>query len=441
MSGLASLMFEMGYEISGCDMKKILTSKFPFSDEVTKRNIEIFEGHSEDHIDKTLDGVVVTVAAMHENSPAKNEIDKAKKLDIPIILRSEMIGKLMSDPKTIGIAVSGMHGKTTTSTMIALILEEAGYIPTALIGSDVKKWRTNYKKGSVKYFVAEACEYEKQLLDFKPKIEVILNLEKEHLDTYKGGMNDIKQTFNKFIKKLPNDGLLIIWREDGNLMQLASKAKKRGIRVKEVSLKKIWPGLKLKIPGKHMLLDATFAARTCHELGVSNKIILKVLNNFTGATRRFEIKGEKNKITLIDDYGHHPTEILKTIEATKEWMNQKIKENNNQIKQNNKLIVVFQPHQYERTKLFFSDFVKSFEGADKLIITDIYLIAGREPKEAKSDYSKVLVEAIKKNGIDVKYIADYQNVLNELKKIAKSGDVILTIGATDIYKVGEDFLK
>lgn len=433
MSGLASLMLEMGFLISGCDLKQISNNS-----QLLKSKIKVWKGHDQKHITKDLDGIVVTAAALHPNSLAKTEIEKAKELNIPIIKRSEMIGKLMSDPKTTGIAVSGMHGKTTTSTMIALILEEAGYKPTALIGSDVKEWGTNYKKGLNKYFVVEACEYEKQLLDFKPKIEVILNLEKEHLDTYTGGMKDIKQTFNKFIKKLPSEGMLIIWREDSNLMQLASKAKKRGIKVKEVSVRKIWPGLKLKIPGKHILLDATFAARTCHELGVSSKTIKKVLNNFTGAVRRFEVKGKKNGITVIDDYGHHPTEIQKTIEATRDWMNHY--NNNNQLAKN-KLIVVFQPHQYERTKLLFNDFTKSFKSVDVLIITDIYLIAGREPKEAKADFSKQLVNAIYKTGIDAKYAVNFQNVLLKLNKIAKSGDIILTLGATDIYKVGEEFLK
>jgi len=457
MSGLAQLLLAMGNEVTGCDIKKIQVASQHDSRQASGK-IKFFQGHSENHITKDLDGVIVTAAALHDKSPAKEEIKKAEKLDIPIIKRSEMIGKLMGKPGVTGIAVSGMHGKTTVSTMISLILEAAGFDPTCLIGSDVKEWQTNWRLGKtykislgkntseVKetphlggvedcYFVAEACEYERQMLDFRPKILVITNLEAEHLDTYPGGIKDIRQTFGRFIRKLPKDGLLVVWREDQNLMRISQIAKKRGNTVREVSMKKIWPGLKLKVPGKYNLLDATFAARVCHELGVSSKTIQKTLNNFTGSSRRFEIKGEINHITVVDDYGHHPTEIKATIEAAKEYQISKIKY------QKSKLIVVFQPHQYTRTKLLFKDFVTAFKGVDKLIITDIYLISGREPAEARADFSRELVNEIKNQGIDTEYAPTYQDAKLMLKKIAMPGDVIITQGATDIYKVGEDFLK
>ena len=424
MSGLAQLVSDMGNQVSGCDLKKL---------KIKNEKIKIFERHSSDHITEDLDGVVVTAAAMHENSPAKAEINKAKELKIPIIKRSEMIGKLMS--QKIGIAVAGMHGKTTVSAMISLILEKAKLDPVCLIGSNIKEWSTNYRYGKGKYFVAEACEYERQMLDFCPKIEVITNIEEEHLDTYPGGIKEIKQAFKKFIKKLPKDGMLIVWYEDKNLMQLAQVAKKRGNVVREVSINKIWPGLNLKVPGKYNQLDANFAARVAHEIGVDSKTIKETLNNFTGAGRRFEIKGVNNHITVVDDYGHHPTEIKATIEAANEYQKSKVKS------QKSKLIIVFQPHQYVRTKLLFKDFVKAFDGIDKLIITDIYLIAGREPAEARADYSKVLVEEIKKRGIDAEYISNYDSILNKLKEISKPGDLIITQGATDIYKVGEEFLR
>jgi UDP-N-acetylmuramate--alanine ligase len=454
MSGLAQLMFDMGHDISGCDLKKfpnkskIINSKSHTNNlQPATYNLKIYEGHNQDHITKDLDGVIVTVAALHESSPAKEEIEYAKKMGIPIIRLRQMINKLMSKPGIIGITVSGMHGKTTTTTMIALILERAGFDPTALIGSDVKEWGTNYRYGKGKYFVAEACENRRQMLDLNPKIAVITNLEEEHLDTYPGGMKDIKQAFKKFIKKLPKNGLLIVWREDKNLMQLAAVAKKRGNTVREVSLKKLWSGLNLKVPGKHNLLDATFAARVAHEIGVSQKIIKETLNSFTGAARRFEIKGEKNGVTAVDDYGHHPTEIKATIEAAREYIRTNFKFETrstkqilNSNKQNSKLIMVFQPHQYTRTKLLFKDFVSTFDGVDKLIITDIYLIAGREPAEARADFSRELVNEIKKRGIDVMYIHGYDNITKELRKISKPGDLIITQGATDIYKVGEEYL-
>ncbi len=451
MSGLAKLLISYGNFVSGCDLRDLT----PYNLQLTA-----YQGHSPSHITKNLDAVVVTAAAMHKNSPARAEIKRAEELGIKIITRSKLIGQLMNDK--IGIAVTGMHGKTTTTTMIGETLEAAGYDPTVLVGSNVKKWvgnvriQSHFAKASRDdYFVVEACEYERQMLDFRPKIAVILNLEEEHLDTYPKGMTEIKKAFKKFIKLLPKNGLLVVNQDDKNIMSLIKSAK---CKVKRFTIKKPWPGLKMQIPGKHILLDATAAARVCHELGVDHDTIKSTLNNFTGADRRFEIKGKKNGITVIDDYGHHPTEIKATIQAVKEYMNKflisnfqflnesktlnsKFRTSVKTQKPNSRLIVVFQPHQYIRTKLLFKDFVKAFNGVDKLIITDIYLIAGREPKEARADFSKQLVNEIKKQNIDAEYIARYDDIVTKLKKIARAGDIILTLGATNIYQVGEQFLK
>jgi len=441
VQGLGKLLIEGGDEISGCDLKQPT-----FSNRLSTINFQL--GHSENHITKDLDGVIVTVAALHESSPAKNEIEQARKMKIPVIRVRQMINKLMSKPGIIGIAISGMHGKTTTSSMIAAILEKAELEPTVLVGGEVRNIGVNAKLGKGKYFVTEACENERQFLDLHPKIAVITNIEEEHLDTYPGGMKDIKQAFKKFIRSLPEDGLLVVWQEDRNLMSLIKAAK---CKVKRVSINKPWPGLKLKIPGKHILLDATFAARVAHEIGISSKIIRGSLNNYQGAKRRFEIKGAKNGVTVIDDYGHHPTEIKATIEAAREFIHANSKseilnpkQNSKLQTPNSKLIVVFQPHQYLRTKMLFKDFATAFNQADKLLITDIYLIAGREPAEARADFSKDLAEEIKKHGVDVSYIPkgkNYENITSELNKIAKKDDVVLTLGATDIYKVGEEFIK
>jgi UDP-N-acetylmuramate--alanine ligase len=434
MSGLAKLLVSYSHKVSGCDLKNLTSYSLPLTSYV---------GHSPDHITKDLDAVIVTAAAVHTDSPAQKELDRAKELGIKIITRSKLIGQLMNDK--FGIAIAGMHGKTTTTTMIGEILEQAGYDPTVLVGSNVKKWKGNVRipkikdqRSKIKYFVVEACEYERQMLDFRPKIAVILNLEEEHLDTYPGGMPEIKKAFKKFIKLIPKNGLLVLNQDDRNIMSLMKSAQ---CKIKRFTAKKIWPGLNLRVLGKHNLLDATAAARVCHELGVKHEIIKSALNNFVGADRRFEIKGEKNGITVIDDYGHHPTEIKATIQTALEYKEESKNLILNPDKLNSKLIVVFQPHQYTRTKLLFKDFVKSFTGVDKLIISDIYLIAGREPKEARADFSKDLVSAIKKQNIDAEYVSDYAKIAQQLKKIARSGDVILTIGATDIYKVGEEFLK
>ncbi|EKD56798.1 MAG: UDP-N-acetylmuramate-L-alanine ligase [uncultured bacterium] len=490
MSGLANLIAELGHEVSGCDINKLKTEN---------EKLKIIVGHNISHITKDLDGVVVTCAALHPSSPAKEEIEQAKKMGVKIIKRSQLIGLLMSPNNQIskinqmGIAVAGMHGKTTTSSMIAHILTYAKYDPTILVGGEVRNIGASEKLGKGKYLVAEACEYERQFLDFRPKIAVITNIEEEHLDTYTGGIKDIKQTFKKFIKLLPKDGLLVLNQDDKNCMSLMKVAK---CKVKRVTIKKPWPGLKLQMPGKHILLDATLAARVAHEIGIDSKTIKDALNSFIGTKRRFEVKGMKDGVTVVDDYGHHPTEIQATILAAREQLkkfqisntkfsldkletpvgqiNSKSKIPNPKINLkskilNHKLVVVFQPHQYTRTKLLFKDFVKSFDGADKVIISDIYLIAGREPAEARADYSRDLVEAIKKHcnskssvchselvsesknpllseesqcdKCDIKYISRYKDILSELKKTAQKGDLVMTLGATDIYKVGEEFLK
>jgi len=437
MSGLSKLLQELGHEVSGCDFDKL---------KVDNEKLKVYDGHNTNHITKDLDGVVVTSAALHPTSPAKEEIDYAKKIGVKIIKRSQLIGKLMS--QKIGIAIAGMHGKTTTSSMLAHVLIEAGYDPTLLIGGEVRNIGTSERLGRGKYFIAEACEYEKQFLDFYPKIAIITNIEKEHLDTYPGGIKDIKQAFKKFIKLLPKDGLLVLNQDDNNSMSLMKAAK---CKIKRITLRKPWPGLKLQIPGSHILLDATMAARVAHEIGIDSKTIQDALNSFTGVKRRFEIKGEKNGIVVIDDYAHHPTEIQATIKAAKDWQIQKteasIEKQAFSIKSNSKildskLIVVFRPHQYLRTKLLFNDFVKCFDNADKLIIGDIKIIAGRESEDARADFSKDLVEAIIKHNqnIDAKYISKYEDILEDLKKTAKPGDLILTMGATDIYEIGEQFL-
>ncbi len=443
MSGLAKLLISQSHIVSGCDLRDCKIDK-----------MTIFKGHNSEHITKDLDAVVVTSAALHDNSPAKDEIEKARKLGIKIIVRGKLIGQLMNDK--VGIAIAGMHGKTTTTAMVGRILEDAGLNPTVLVGADTREWGGNVRVGkpsaisnqqsannekhiktesrklkAKSYFVAEACEYERQFLYFRPKIAIILNLEEEHLDTYPGGMKEIKQAFKKFIKLLPKNGLLVVNQDDKNLMSLVKAAK---CKVKRFGKNKLWPGLKLKIPGIHNLLDATAAARVGHELGVSNKIIKKTLNNFIGAQRRFEIKGEKNHVLVIDDYGHHPTEIQSTIKATREYLNEQ--------KRKGKLIVVFQPHQFVRTKILFNDFVNAFNDGDYLIVNDVYLIAGREPKEARADLSKDLAQKInEKKKVEAEYISGYDEIVEKLNKTAKPGDTILTIGATDIYKVGEKFLK
>lgn len=414
MSGIAYLLVKQGNRVSGSDLRKC---------SITDGKMHIYQGHDRKHIEKDIDEVVYTIAAKDKNSPGHVEIEEAEKKKIKTITRSKLIGQMMNDKY--GIAVSGMHGKTTVSTMISLILEKAGYDPTCLIGSSVKEWNSNARLGKSKYFVAEACEYERQMLDFRPRVALITNMEEEHLDTYKGGMKDIKQAFKKFVKLLPKDGLLVLCADDKNVAMLKKYAK---CKVKFYSFKKPWPGLKLKLPGRHNIQNATGAARLAHEIGVESKIIKQVLNSFTGAGRRSEIKGEKNKVIVMDDYAHHPTEIRSTLQGIKEKYPDK------------RLLVVYQPHQQQRTKLLFNDFVNAFSDADVIFMNKVYLIAGRE-KETKENLAKKLTEEIAKKGKQVYYCDDYESALRGIYDNVKENDILLTMGATDVYKVGEEFLS
>lgn len=412
MSGIAYLLQKMNNEVSGSDLRKCQI----------EGNIKVYHGHDKNHIKQNIDRVVYTAAASNKSSQGFVELKKARDLGIKTMKRSELLGQLMNNK--FGIAITGMHGKTTVSTMISLILEKAGYDPTCLIGTDVKEWGRNARFGKSKYFVVEACEYERQMLDFRPKVALITNMEEEHLDTYTGGMKDIKHAFKKFVKLLPKEGLLVLCADDPNVAMLKKYAK---CKVKFYSVKKPWLGLKLQVPGEHNLQNATGAARLCHELGVNSDIIKKTLNNFTGAGRRTEIIGKKHGVLVMDDYAHHPTEIKKTLRGIKEKYPDK------------RLVVVYQPHQQQRTKILFDDFVGAFGDADKIIMNKVYLIAGRE-KETKENLAKKLTDEIKKKGKDIKYIRNYDEISDYLVGNIEKNDILLTMGATDIYKLGKKYL-
>ncbi|MCX6807144.1 MAG: UDP-N-acetylmuramate--L-alanine ligase [Candidatus Berkelbacteria bacterium] len=417
MSGLAKILDSSGHQVSGCDLE---------STEFKNSSIKTSQGHNKEHVSRDLDALIIS-AAVTPTSKAWIEVERAKQLGIPVISRSKMIGRLMQEKE--GIAVAGMHGKTTVSAMIAHILEEAGKKPSFLIGGILPKlgnahWTTG------RYFVVEACEYARQFLDFYPKIGVVTNIEEEHLDTYPGGMPEIRRAFKKFTSLIPNSGLLILWEQDPNTPWLSKTAK---CKVKTFSNRKLWPGLNLKIPGKHNLLNATAAARVAHEIGIDHQMIKKALNNFIGVKRRFEIKGEINKILVVDDYGHHPSEIEATLASAREFYPKK------------RIICVYQPHQYTRTKLLFNQFAKSFRNCDLLVMADIYTVPGRDEVVGKPGQEDNLIEdlvkKIKMKGQNnVVLIKNEDQIVDYLKKEIRENDLIITMGATKIYEIGEKLL-
>ena len=330
-----------------------------------------------------------------------------------------MLGIISKDKFT--IAVSGAHGKTTTTAMVAKILIDAKYDPTIIVGSLLKEQGSNFVAGKGKYFVVEACEYKKSFLEINPKIIVITNIDNDHLDYY-GNLENIKKAFSEFVAKLDKDGFLICDSGDENLKETIKTTK-----AKIIDYAKIDTDFDLKIPGEHNIKNAKAAMSVAKILDIDEKEAIKSLNDFSGTWRRFEYKGKtKNDVLIYDDYGHHPTEIKATLKGAREFFGGK------------KIWCVFQPHLYSRTKLLLEDFGKSFSDADEIILADIY--AAREPKD-ESINSKILADEITKNGGKAIYMESFDKIAKLLAEKAEKGDVVITMGAGDIYKVGENLLK
>jgi len=341
--------------------------------------------------------------------------------------------------------VAGTHGKSTTSSMLALVLIKAGLDPAVIIGTKLKEFgNSNFRMGRSKYLVIEACEYEESFLNYFPNIIVLTNIEAEHLDYFKN-LKNILSTFKKFISRLPKDGVLVVNQDDINILRILnlksqtpnpkqipntkSQIKFYSIKQKEArELKKI-----LKVPGEHNVYNALAALTNARVLKIPDKISFKALSEYKGSWRRFEIKQlriSNRQLTVVSDYGHHPTEIRATLKAGREKFPKK------------KIWCVFQPHQYQRTYYLFSDFIKVFSQAlkenwiNRLIITDIYDVAGREEKEIKQEISsKKLVKEIKNKTKEAIYIPGIKEVEKYLKKNLKGNEAVIIMGAGDIYKV------
>lgn len=410
ISAIARMMLMQGKKVSGSDrFFSIIT------DELKKLGAEIYKGHRLSNFASDTELVVYTTA-VSKNNP---ELQKAKKLKIPSMSYPEMLGLISRDKYT--IAVSGAHGKTTTTAMIAKILIDAKMDPTVIVGSLLKDCKSNLIIGKSKWFVCEACEYKKAFLNLNPKIIIITNIDNDHLDYYKN-LKNIQKAFSQFISKLNKEDFLIYNKKDSNSFPVVKKAKCRVIDYLKIDARP-----DLKIPGVHNTENAKAALTVAKILKIQKKKALKSLKNFSGTWRRFEYKGRtKNGIEIYDDYAHHPTEIKASLNAARENF------------KNNKIWCVFQPHLFSRTRLLLDDFAKSFNNADFIIVTDIY--AARE-KNDKKIHAKNLVKKIQKYNSNVVYISYFSSIKKFIKKNAKKGDIIITMGAGDIFKIGENLLK
>ena len=439
MSGIAEVLCNLGFIVSGSDAKK---SKNTDRLE-TLFNIRIDEGHSAGNVQDAQ--VVVYSSAVKEDNP---EVIAAKEKSIPVIPRAEMLAELMV-LKPYAVAVSGTHGKTSTTSMVATILGHAGVDPTTVVGGVVETLGSNARLGGSDWFVTEADESDRSFLMLYPTIAVVTNIDKEHMESYKG-MDDVVQCFTDFVNKVPFFGAAIICLDDPNVQLLIPNIKRRrvtygmtaqadvsahDIRYDDAfgSAFTVWKGDKvlgemhLPVPGKHNVYNALAATAVALEMEVPFEKIVEAFTTFKNANRRFQYKGEASGITVVDDYGHHPTEIVATLSAAKNGSGGK------------RTVVVFQPHRYSRTKELMDDFVVAFNNADVLFVLDIYA-ASEAPIEGIT--AEVLTENIKKYGHkNASYIGDIETATEKVCSVLQPGDLVITLGAGTVTRLSDEILE
>lgn len=435
MSGIAELLLNLGYGVSGSDLA---------DSDITRRleslGARVHRGHAPEHVGDA--DVVVYSSAVRSDNP---EIRAAKERGIPVIRRAEMLAELMR--LKYGIAVAGAHGKTTTTSMIAAVLAHAGLDPTAVVGGKIQGLGGGAKLGQGEYLVAEADESDGSFLRLWPTVAVVTNIDREHLDHYRDLVH-IQETFLEFINRIPFYGVAVLCLDDPHIPALLPRIEKRiltyglnpqaDIQAHEIRLQGTTScfsvclhrtslgELRLPLPGLHNVLNALAATGVALELDVSFTHIQEGLSSFGGVQRRFQVKGMIDEITVVDDYGHHPSEIRATLQAAKlGW--------------GKRLLVVFQPHRYTRTLHLYQDFLTAFHEADTLFVMDIYG-AGEEPIEGVS--GEGLCRSIRQAGHrDAHYVRDRKQLVEQVMRRLVPGDVVVTLGAGDVWKVGEELIE
>ena len=437
MSGLAALMLSKGYTISGSDRKAS-----PITNHLKELGITVYEGHDPAQIEDA-DLVVYTDAIQMDNPEYRAAV--AKKIDV--VDRATFLGAVMKNFH-VSIAVSGTHGKTTTTSMIATAIKDEPISPTIMVGGNLGEISGNVRIGTGDFFLTEACEYRANVLKYFPSTAIILNIDEDHLDFF-DNIDHILETFRAYAGNLGEDDLLILNKDDDYAYSMKDATKSRIVTFSHkgeadyearnlvidphtgrphydlyIRGKKIAP-IQLQVMGLHNVSNSLAAISACVENNIPVEDAIKGVLSYHGVGRRLEFKGEVDGIRVIDDYAHHPTEIASTLHALKPTVK-------------NRLICIFQPHTYTRTKLLLDSFSHSFKESDMTIIADIY--AARE-KDYGDIHSKTLVEAVKANHDQAIYIGEQDEILDYIKEKSRPGDVILTMGAGDIFRVGERFLE
>ncbi len=437
MSGIAEILKSKGFKVAGSDM-----ASSDVIDRLISHGIPVAIGHNLEDLSK-CDLVVYSAAIKLDDV----ELVKANELGIPIVERADFLGEITKYYRNT-ICVSGTHGKSSTTSMVSMCFLEARKDPSIQIGASLDAIHGNYRVGNSDFFIIEACEYVESFLKFHPKAEIILNIDNDHLDYY-GTLDNVKSSFVKYVKLLPDDGILVYNADDENCSHLSQYTKAKSITfginaqnanfvARNISFDKngypsfdvyhnnnFYKTMKLSIPGKHNVFNALSCIALCDEFGIDKNDIKNALLKYKGASRRFEYIGEFNDVKIYDDYGHHPTEITAVADALKK-------------KQYNHSWVIFQPHTYSRTKELLDDFAKCLTNFDNIVVTDIY--AARETNTYDVS-SKDIVDKIDKLGRKAYYIPNFDDIIDFIKRNAKPNDIIITQGAGTITSIGPKLLS
>jgi len=436
MSGIAEVLLNLGYTISGSDLKTT-----PITERLKTLGATVYEGHDAKNVAGAK--ALVVTSALDESNP---EVQEARRMKIPVIPRGELLAELMR--LKYGIAIAGSHGKTTTTSMVATILAHAGLDPTVVVGGRVAAMGgSNARVGKSDFLVVESDESDGSFLKLSPIFAVVTNIDREHLDHYHD-IEAIRAAFTEFVNKVPFYGAAIVCLDDENIQSILPSVKRRTVTYGRSAQADYRPGhevaedfvsrfrlqsrtgdlgdFRLQIPGRHNVLNATAAIAVALELGVAPDVAREGLAQFTGVGRRFEIRGEVRGITVVDDYGHHPTEVRATLAAAKSCTKKRVH-------------VLFQPHRYTRTMHLMDDFAKAFHAADHVVVLDIYA-ASEKPIEGVT--SAALVERITQFGHrNAEYAASNEAGVAAVIAEAEPGDLILTLGAGSVSTLGEKILE
>jgi UDP-N-acetylmuramate--alanine ligase len=436
MSGIAEVLLNLGYAVSGSDLRRSAVT-----DRLTALGARCFEGHAAANVSDAH--VVVTSTAVHGDNP---EVQEARRLGIPVIPRAEMLAELMR--LKYGVAVAGSHGKTTTTSMVALVLDRGGLDPTVVVGGRLGVLGSGARLGKGEFMVAEADESDRSFLKLSPTLAVVTNIDREHLDTYRD-LADVQEAFLGFLNKVPFYGAGIVCLDDPPVQDILPRIERRlvtygvssqaQVSARDVQLKPTGSAyqalmegsplgkVELSVPGAHNVLNSLAAVAVGLDLGVPVPAIQEGLASFTGVDRRFQVRGEAGGVLVIDDYGHHPTEIRATLDTLRTRAGDR------------RTLVLFQPHRYTRTQLLWDEFCRAFNQADVLLVTDVYAAGEAAIPDVGAEG---LARAISARGHrQVVYAGDLKAAAEKLAEEVREGDVVLTLGAGNVWTLGEELLR